>query len=51
VTTAATWMPRKGIRLVGELVVIDYTQAQRVLIGKQPHVVETQAQLALRLSF
>jgi hypothetical protein len=51
ITTAATWMPRKGIRVVGELVVIDYTQAQRVLIRKAPHVVETQAQLALRLSF
>jgi hypothetical protein len=50
-TTAVTWTPRKGISVVGELMAIDYTRAQRVLIGKPPHVTEVQAQLALRLSF
>jgi len=50
-TTAVTWTPRKGISLIGELLALDYSASQRVLIGKPPHVVETQAQLALRLSF
>jgi hypothetical protein len=50
-TAAVTWTPRKGISVIGELLAIDYSAAQRVLIGKPPHVVETQAQLALRLAF
>jgi hypothetical protein len=51
VTTAVTWTPREGARVIGEVLVIDYSQAQRALAGKAPHVVETQAQIALRLSF
>ncbi len=50
-TTAITWMPRKGISVVAELIAIDYNRAQRVLIGESPHATEIQAQLALRLSF
>jgi hypothetical protein len=50
-TAAVTWTVRKGIRITGELLGVDYRQAERTLIGKPPHVVETQAQLALRLSF
>jgi hypothetical protein len=50
-TTAVTWTPRKGISVVGELLATDYSAAQRTFIGKSPHVVETQAQVALRLSF
>src|SRR5262249_34951084 len=50
-TAAVTWTPRKGVSVVGELLAIDYTRAQRILVGKSPHVTEIQAQLALRLSF
>jgi hypothetical protein len=50
-TAAITWTPRKGIRLVGELLAIDYNRAQRALIGKPPHATEVQAQLALLLTF
>jgi hypothetical protein len=50
-TAAVTWMPRKGIRLVGEIMTIDYIRSQRALFAKAPHVTEVQAQLALRLSF
>jgi hypothetical protein len=50
-TAAVSWTPRKGIKVIGEVLSTDYTAAQRVLIGKQPHVIETQAQLVLRLSF
>lgn len=50
-TTAVTWTPYKGVRIVGELIGLDYNQAQRTLIGKSPHVTEIQAQLALLLTF
>ncbi len=50
-TTAVTWTLRKGISLVGEVLAIDYNRAQQVLIGKPTHTIETQAQIALRLSF
>jgi hypothetical protein len=50
-TAAVTWTPRKGISVVGELLAVDYSRSQRVLIGKPSHVIEPQAQLALRLTF
>ncbi len=50
-TAAISWTPRKGISVIGEVLTTDYNAAQRVLVGKQPHVTETQAQLVLRVSF
>ncbi len=50
-TAAIIWTPRKGINVIGEVISTNYNRAQRVLIGQAPHVIETQAQLALRVSF
>jgi len=50
-TAAVTWTPRKNLNLIGEVIAIDYTREQRILIGKTPHVTEVQALLALRVSF
>jgi opacity protein-like surface antigen len=50
-TIAATWSPRKWLSVITEVLTIDYNQPRRVLIGKPPHAVETQVQIALRLSF
>jgi hypothetical protein len=37
--------------LAHEILAVDYTNAQRVLVGKTPHVTELQAQIAVRVSF
>jgi hypothetical protein len=50
-TAAVTWSPRKWLSVMGEILAVDYTNAQRVLVGEAPHVTELQAQLAVRVSF
>jgi hypothetical protein len=50
-TMALTYTPYKGVRLVGEVMVVDSTRSQRVLFNKTPHATEVQAQLAMRFTF
>jgi hypothetical protein len=50
-TAAITWMPRKGIGLIGEFLAIDYNRPLRVIFGQPAHATEMQAQIALRISF
>ncbi len=50
-TAAVTWTPRKGMSITGEVLTVGYDQSSRAKIGKSPHAIETQAQLAFRLSF
>ncbi|MEJ0020018.1 MAG: hypothetical protein WDN25_26420 [Acetobacteraceae bacterium] len=51
VTAAVTWSPLGWLQVVGEVLVADYWRSQRAQEGRAPHVTETQAQLALRVSF
>jgi len=46
-----TWSARPWLKVVGEVLCIDYWRAQRTLDGLAPHAVEAQAQLAVRLTF
>jgi hypothetical protein len=50
-TAAITWSPVKWAHVTGELLEVDSWRTQRLNFGKSPRVVETQAQLALRLYF
>ena len=50
-TAAVTWAPMKWLHVVGEVLVADYWRNQRTLEGLPPHAVETQVQVAVRLSF
>ena len=50
-TAAVTWKLRPGMSLTGEVLVVDSTRAQRVILGKSPHATELQAQVALRVWF
>jgi hypothetical protein len=50
-TAAITWAPTKWARIIGEVLEVDSWRAQRLQIGQHPRAVETQAQLALRLTF
>jgi hypothetical protein len=50
-TAAITWTPVKHVRIIAEVLGVDSWRVQRVLDGKNPHAVETQTQLAVRVSF
>lgn len=51
VTADVTWTVRSWLRLTAEVLAVDYNRPQRQEAGLPPHAVETQAQLAVRLSF
>lgn len=50
-TAAVTWSARAWLKIVGEVLCADYWRAQRTLDDLPPHATETQAQLAVRLTF
>jgi hypothetical protein len=50
-TLALSWLPKKWLRFTGELLSIDDTRAERVLVGEAPHQIETQFQLLARVYF
>ncbi len=50
-TLSASWMPKTWLRFSGELISIDDTRQERVIVGDAPHQIETQFQLLGRVYF
>jgi hypothetical protein len=50
-TLAVSWLPRKWLRFTGELLSIDDTRDERVVVGEAPHQIETQLQFLTRVYF
>lgn len=50
-TLSVSWLPRKWLRFTGELLSIDDTRDERVVVGEAPHQIETQFQFLARIYF
>ena len=50
-TLSVSWLPRKWLRFTGELLSIDDTRDERVVVGEAPHQTETQFQFLARVYF
>jgi hypothetical protein len=50
-TLSASWMPKDWLRLTGELIAVDDTRQQRVVVDEAPHQIENQLQLLTRVYF
>ena len=50
-TLSVSWLPRKWLRFTGELLSIDDTRNERVVVGEAPHQIETQLQFLARVYF
>jgi hypothetical protein len=50
-TLSVSWLPRKWLRFTGELLSIDDTRDERVVVGEAPHQIETQFQFLARVYF
>jgi len=50
-TLSVSWLPRKWLRFTGELLSIDDTRDERVVVGEAAHQIETQFQFLARVYF
>ncbi len=50
-TLAATWFARSWLQFTGELIVVDSTRLQRLIVNDPAHVTERQLQLMARLFY
>ena len=50
-TVSVSWLPEKWLRFTGELLSIDDTRDERVIVGEAPHQIETQFQFLARVYF
>lgn len=50
-TLSLSWLPRKWLRFTGELLSVDDTRQERVVVGEAPHQIETQFQFLTRVYF
>lgn len=51
ITLALNWRPLDWCRVTGEVLRVDSWQLQRLVTGDSPHSIDTQGQLAGRLTY